>query len=156
MSEICSFLLDFRRFLRPFSSFFRQMMLCLQINCIYLQLQSERNARHIAQILLSNHHLTTRIIEQANLRWSYALSVDFSHSRLGACGEPDRRYGESALSSCHRVCATRGIKSITNLNYTIYELQWQKLTTNVYREVPIIIHNGIDFCVRHIPRRQGS
>ena len=57
-----------------------------------------RDTRHIAQILLSNHHLTMRIIEQANLRWSYALSVDFSHSRLGACGEPDRRYGESALS----------------------------------------------------------
>ena len=73
---------------------------------VFLQLQSERTARHIAQILLSNHHLTTRIIEQANLRWSYALSVDFSHSRLGACGEPDRRCGESALSPCQRVCAT--------------------------------------------------
>ena len=36
----------------------------------------------------------------------YALSVDFGHSRLGACGEPDRRYDGSALSPCFRVCAT--------------------------------------------------
>ena len=59
-----------------------------------------KECKTFCSILLSNHHLTKRIKEQTNLRWSYALSVDFSHSRLGACGEPDRRYGGSALSLC--------------------------------------------------------
>ena len=75
---------------------------------VYLQRVFVRDTRHIAQILLSNHHLTTRIIEQANLRWSYALSVDFSHSRLGACGEPDRRYGGSAHSKEFLWCKQSG------------------------------------------------
>lgn len=74
---------------------------CIFASCFLIE------TKHIAQFLLSNHHLTTRIIEQANTTLKLRMSVDFTIVVLGACGEPDRRYGGSALSPCPRVCATR-------------------------------------------------
>ncbi len=55
---------------------------------VFLQVQSERTARHIAQFL---GRITTSKEKKGSKtipRWSYAMSVDFSHSGIGACGEP--------------------------------------------------------------------
>ena len=80
--------------------FFIFLFFCSE-NYVYLQRVSKEAQDMIAQILLSNHHLTKRSESKPNLHLERTHSVDFNHSRLGACGEPDRSYGRGLRFSLY-------------------------------------------------------
>ena len=68
--------------------------------------QSERKARHIAQILLSNHHLTTRIKERTNTTLKLRMSADFTIVVLGLVVSLTGDMAGLRFLHVKRVCAT--------------------------------------------------
>ena len=92
--------------------FFIFLFFCSE-NYVYLQRVSKEAQDMIAQILLSNHHLTKRSESKLNLHLERTHSVDFNHSRLGACGEPDRSYGRGLRFSLY----TKLVLAISNEKY---------------------------------------